>query len=131
LLDKGADINAQGKFYDSSLQGGHKTVVGLMLDKGADVSARAGEDGNALYAASFRWPRNGRRAAAEQECVRLALVSFSPLVAVLHGHTDMPDHILSWHDHSWKSVTHSAGGNEHRDGRHRRDIGSWHSLSSR
>ncbi|KAF1830092.1 ankyrin repeat domain-containing protein, partial [Decorospora gaudefroyi] len=40
LLDKGADVNAQGGHYGNALQaasvGGHKEVVTLLLDKGAD-----------------------------------------------------------------------------------------------
>jgi ankyrin repeat protein len=63
LLDKGADVNAQGGCYNNALQAasqeGHEQVVKLLLDKGADVNAQGGfvdDDGaycsNALQAAS-------------------------------------------------------------------------------
>ncbi|KAK4220982.1 ankyrin repeat-containing domain protein, partial [Podospora fimiseda] len=43
LLDKGADVNAQGGFYGNALQAasseGHQQIVKLLLDKGADVNA--------------------------------------------------------------------------------------------
>jgi hypothetical protein len=52
LLDKGADVNAQGGTYgnalQAALQGGHEQVVKLLLDKGADVNAQGGYYGNAL-----------------------------------------------------------------------------------
>jgi ankyrin repeat protein len=52
LLDKGADVNAQGGEYGNALQaaslGGHDKIVELLLDKGADVNAQGGEYGNAL-----------------------------------------------------------------------------------
>jgi ankyrin repeat protein len=39
LLDKGADVNAQGGVYSNALQAascrGHKEVVRMLLDKGA------------------------------------------------------------------------------------------------
>ncbi|KAJ5514956.1 NACHT nucleoside triphosphatase [Penicillium fimorum] len=56
LIDKGADVNAQGGYYDNALQGasqgGHQEIVKLLLDKGADVNAQGGEYGNALQGAS-------------------------------------------------------------------------------
>jgi ankyrin repeat protein len=56
LLDKGADVNAQGGDYGNALQaasaGGHKEIVQLLLDKGADVNAQGGYYNNALQAAS-------------------------------------------------------------------------------
>jgi ankyrin repeat protein len=56
LLDKGADVNAEGGIYGNALYaasaGGHKEVATLLLDKGADVNAEGGIYGNALYAAS-------------------------------------------------------------------------------
>jgi ankyrin repeat protein len=58
LLDKGADVNAQGGYYGNALQaasfGGHEQVVKMLLDKGANVNAQAGDYGNALQAASVR-----------------------------------------------------------------------------
>ena len=56
LLEKGADVNAQGGRYGNALQAasseGHKEVVQMLLEKGADVNARGGYYGNALQAAS-------------------------------------------------------------------------------
>jgi ankyrin repeat protein len=56
LLDKGADINAQGGPYSNALQaaseGGYEQVVKLLLDKGADVNAQGGPHSSALQAAS-------------------------------------------------------------------------------
>ena len=58
LVDKGADVNAQGGMYGNALQaaseGGHQDIVKLLLNKGADINAQGGRYGNALYAASFR-----------------------------------------------------------------------------
>jgi hypothetical protein len=56
LLDKGADVNAQGGYMGNALQAasgeGHEQVVKLLLDKGADVNAQGGNYDNALQAAS-------------------------------------------------------------------------------
>ncbi|EDU40458.1 ankyrin repeat domain containing protein [Pyrenophora tritici-repentis Pt-1C-BFP] len=56
LLEKGADVNAQGGEYGNALQAasarGHEAIVKLLLDKGADVNAQGGGYGNALQAAS-------------------------------------------------------------------------------
>ncbi|EDU43191.1 ankyrin repeat domain containing protein [Pyrenophora tritici-repentis Pt-1C-BFP] len=58
LLDKGADVNAQGGLHGNALQAaserGHAEVVKLLLDNGADVNAQGGDYGNALQAASER-----------------------------------------------------------------------------
>lgn len=45
LLDKGAEVNAQGgSYYNNALQvalsGGHKAIVKLLLDKGAEINAQ-------------------------------------------------------------------------------------------
>ena len=56
LLDKGAEVNAQGGHYGNALQaalaGGHEQVVKILLDEGAEVNAQGGDYGNALHAAS-------------------------------------------------------------------------------
>ena len=56
LLDKGAEVNAQGGRYSNALQaaseGGHKIIVQMLLDKGAEVNAQGGTYGNALQVAS-------------------------------------------------------------------------------
>lgn len=57
LLDKGADVNAEGGEYGTALQvaayGGNFECMHLLLDKGADVNAEGGEYGSALQAASY------------------------------------------------------------------------------
>jgi ankyrin repeat protein len=50
----------------SASEGGHETVVRLLLDKGADIASAQGECGTALQAASGGWPRNGREITAGQ-----------------------------------------------------------------
>ncbi|KAJ6141202.1 hypothetical protein N7470_010098 [Penicillium chermesinum] len=57
LLEKGAEINAQGGFYGNALNaassGGHDKIVQLLLEKGAEINAQDGRYGNALNAASL------------------------------------------------------------------------------
>ncbi|KAK8048380.1 hypothetical protein PG994_010110 [Apiospora phragmitis] len=57
LIERGADVNAQGGYYGNALyaasSGGHKEIVQTLLEKGADVNAQGGHYGNALYAASY------------------------------------------------------------------------------
>ncbi|KAL9038336.1 MAG: hypothetical protein Q9214_005318, partial [Letrouitia sp. 1 TL-2023] len=57
LLDKGAEVNAQGGEYGNALQAasyrGYKKVVQMLLENGAKVKAQGGYYGNALQAASF------------------------------------------------------------------------------
>jgi hypothetical protein len=58
LLDKGAEVNAQGGVYGNALQAasyrGHEQVVKILLNKGAEVNAQQGGDyGSALQAASW------------------------------------------------------------------------------
>jgi ankyrin repeat protein len=56
LLEKGADVNAQGGEYGNALyaaaDGGHLEIVQLLLEKGADINAQGGYYGNALQAAA-------------------------------------------------------------------------------
>jgi hypothetical protein len=55
LIEKGADVNAQGGRYGNALQAassGNQKIVKLLIENGADVNAQGGEYGNALYAAS-------------------------------------------------------------------------------
>jgi ankyrin repeat protein len=56
LLDKQANVNAQGGRYGNALQAasykGHKAIVRLLLDHQAEISAQGGKFGNALQAAS-------------------------------------------------------------------------------
>ncbi|KAF2823360.1 hypothetical protein CC86DRAFT_396160 [Ophiobolus disseminans] len=57
LLEKGANVDAQGGGYGNALQaaseGGHEQIVKTLLDKGANVNAQGGHYGNALPAASL------------------------------------------------------------------------------
>ncbi|KAJ7710106.1 ankyrin repeat-containing domain protein [Mycena olivaceomarginata] len=56
LLNKGADVNAQGGGYGNALQAaasrGQDKIVQVLLDKGADVNAQGGFYENALRAAA-------------------------------------------------------------------------------
>ncbi|CAN9326560.1 unnamed protein product [Alternaria alternata] len=58
LLDKGANVNAQGGRYGNALQAasfkGHKAVVKLLLNKGANVNTQGGYFGNALQVFSIK-----------------------------------------------------------------------------
>ena len=58
LLEKGADINAQGGVNGNALQAAsyerNNAIVQILLDNGADVNAQGGRYGNALQAASYR-----------------------------------------------------------------------------
>ncbi|KIJ95349.1 hypothetical protein K443DRAFT_77118, partial [Laccaria amethystina LaAM-08-1] len=55
LIEKGADVNAQGGHYGNALyaasNGGHEASAKLLIEKGADVNAKGGEYGNAFQAA--------------------------------------------------------------------------------
>ena len=52
LLDKGADVNAQGGEYGNALQAalyrGDDKVVQILLDKGADVNAQGEAYGSVI-----------------------------------------------------------------------------------
>ena len=56
LLDKGANVNAQGEYFNNALQatlyGGHDQVMQTLLDKGVNVNAQGEEYNNALQTAS-------------------------------------------------------------------------------
>jgi len=56
LLDKGAEVNAQGGRYGNALnaasQRGHEKVIQMLLDKGVEVNAQGERYSNALYTAS-------------------------------------------------------------------------------
>ena len=57
ILDKGADVNAQGGIYGSALQAttaslDNREIVELLLEKGADVNVQGGKYGSALQAAA-------------------------------------------------------------------------------
>ncbi len=61
LLDKGANVNAQGGQYGNALQAasaswkGNAEIVRLLLDKGTDVDAQGGRHGNALHLQAASW----------------------------------------------------------------------------
>jgi hypothetical protein len=56
LLDKGAEVNAQGGAYDNALQPasivGHHQIVTLLRDKVAEFNVQGGHYGNAVQADS-------------------------------------------------------------------------------
>ena len=56
LLERGADVNAQGGLYGNALQaaaaGGHLSIVEFLLERGADVNVQGGYYGSALGAAA-------------------------------------------------------------------------------
>ncbi|KAJ6126271.1 hypothetical protein N7471_010764 [Penicillium samsonianum] len=58
LLERGADVNAQGGFYGNAFQaacaGGHDKIAQMLLERGADVNAQGGSYGNAFQAACAR-----------------------------------------------------------------------------
>ncbi|KAF8239490.1 hypothetical protein L208DRAFT_1237287, partial [Tricholoma matsutake] len=55
LIEKGANVNAQGGFFGNALQAaaynGNQEIVKLLIEEGANVNAQGGEYGNALQAA--------------------------------------------------------------------------------
>ncbi|KAF8239489.1 ankyrin, partial [Tricholoma matsutake] len=57
LIEKGADVNAQGGRYGNALHAatwnGNQEIVKLLMEKGANVNAQGGFFGNALQAASY------------------------------------------------------------------------------
>jgi ankyrin repeat domain-containing protein 50 len=63
LLERGADINAQGGYYGNALQAAatcrNEDVIRLLLDRGADINAQGGCYGNALQAAAAKYGSEG------------------------------------------------------------------------
>ena len=57
LIEKGANINAEGGYYGHVLQAaaafGHLDIVTLLLEKGANINAKGGRHGHALQAAAI------------------------------------------------------------------------------
>ena len=55
LLERGADVNAQGGEYGNALQaacaGGHESITRILLERGADINARSKTHGDALQCA--------------------------------------------------------------------------------
>ena len=58
LVERGADVNAQGGYYGNSLQAasyqGHEPIVRLLLKNKVNINTQGGNYGNALQAASAR-----------------------------------------------------------------------------
>jgi ankyrin repeat protein len=58
LLERGADVNGQGRLYNNALyvasEGGHEAVVRQLSKHGANVNAQGGLYGNALSVAVAR-----------------------------------------------------------------------------
>ena len=52
LLDRGADVNAQGGMYGNALQAasywGYEKLMQMLVDRGADANVQGGQYGNAL-----------------------------------------------------------------------------------
>jgi ankyrin repeat protein len=52
LLEKGADVNAQGRYYGTALYAaswmGHEALARLLREKGAETDTQRGEFGCAL-----------------------------------------------------------------------------------
>ena len=58
LIDKGADVHAQGEYHGNALYAatyeGHKAISTLLIEKGADVHAQGGYYRNVLQAARYK-----------------------------------------------------------------------------
>ncbi|KAL2126120.1 hypothetical protein VTI74DRAFT_1646 [Chaetomium olivicolor] len=67
LLEKGADVNAQGGLYGTALQmaiaapEGKEEIVAMLLEKGADVNAQDGLYGTALQMAIAAFPGEDKK----------------------------------------------------------------------
>jgi hypothetical protein len=57
MLRQEANVQATNKYNEAPLlfaaENGHRQVAKMLLDKGADVNAQGGDNGNALQAASY------------------------------------------------------------------------------
>ncbi|KAJ6487291.1 ankyrin repeat domain-containing protein, partial [Mycena vulgaris] len=101
LLEKGADVNAAGGEYGSSLHaaaaGGHTEIVGILLEKGADVNAAGGEYWSSLELAAAVGHTEIVRILVEKGADINAAGGFygSPLqAAVAQGHTEIVGMLL-------------------------------------
>ncbi|KAJ6461205.1 hypothetical protein DFH09DRAFT_1495465, partial [Mycena vulgaris] len=93
LIDKGADVNAQGGNFGNALQAaslnGHELLVQLLINKDANVNAQGGDYGNALQAASL----NGH------ELVVQLLIDKGVDVNAQGGHFGNALQAASWNGH--------------------------------
>jgi hypothetical protein len=64
LLEKGADVNAQGSRYGKALQvvssGGHKEIAPMLLEKGAEPSMRRKSQVKMCGKSQVKMRRKGR-----------------------------------------------------------------------
>jgi ankyrin repeat protein len=99
LLGKGADVNAAGGEYGSSLQaaaqGGHTAIVRILSDNSADVNAAGGEYGSSLLAAAKEGHTEIVRILLDKGAdVNAGKYGSSLLAAAQGGHTEIV-HILA------------------------------------
>jgi len=56
LLENGADVNMQGYYLQAATWNGHCDVVEVLLHKGVDINAQGGYYGNSLAGRVAEWP---------------------------------------------------------------------------